>query len=209
MSEILKMYNLQPSPNSMKVRIALAYKKIPHEKVPVDPQDRSEVVKISGQPLTPVIVHGDRVLFDSGAILRYLEANWRDTPRLFSSDYATMREIEKWEAFGRTELLKPVGITFGQLFATEKDPAKSELASRLLNEATARIEERLEKADWLVGNGMTAADVTAAPPVFYGMLPAEAAASSQVAKFFAEHLELGPGRERTRAWALKVMAYDR
>jgi glutathione S-transferase len=209
MSDTLRMYNLQPSPNSMKVRVALGFKKIPYEKIPVDPQDRSEVIKVSRQPLTPVIDHGGHVIFDSGAILRYLEANWRDAPPLFSTSYDRMREIERWEAFARSDLVRPVGITFGQLFAAEKSAAELEKASRLLTEATERIEERLSSAEWLSGDTMSAADVTAAPAVYYGMLPAEAAAQGSVGAFFAENLKLGAGRDRTRAWALRVMAYDR
>ncbi len=40
-------------------------------------------MRISGQHLTPVIEHGEVVLFDSAAILRYLDAAFRETPPLF------------------------------------------------------------------------------------------------------------------------------
>jgi glutathione S-transferase len=193
----------------MKVRIALAYKGIAYEKVPVDAEDRTEVVRVSGQPLTPVLAHGERVVFDSAAILRYLEANFRDTPRLFSTDYATMHEIEDWESFARDELVEPVGIVFGQFFSESPDPAALGRASSLLHARSGRIEERLAKGRWLVGESMTAADVTAAPAVWYGMLPDEAAESSPVARFFAESLRLGDARDRARDWAARVMAYDR
>ena len=53
--------------NNIKVRVALGFKEIPYEFRTIDPADRSEIVRLSGQHLTPVLVHGDRVLFDSAA----------------------------------------------------------------------------------------------------------------------------------------------
>jgi len=209
MPDKITLYDLAPSPNNMKVRIAMNYKGIPFEKIPVPPQDRSEVIRVSGQPLTPVITHGDRVIFDSASILRYLEANFRNTPPLFSTDYATMKEIERWEMYGRTELVRPVHTTFQQCFAEKKDFSETSRASRLLNELTGRVEDQLAKGSWLLGEGMTAADVSTAPLIFYGMLPAAVAESNPIARFFAEHLKLGGGREKTREWVGKTMAYDK
>ncbi|MFN7975028.1 MAG: glutathione S-transferase family protein [Acidobacteriota bacterium] len=208
MSDKLKLYDLAPSPNNMKVHIALNFKELAWERIPVDFQDRTEVVKVSGQPLTPVLVHGDRVVFDSAAILRYLDGNFRNTRPLFASDRDTMKAIEEWEVFGRTEIPKPVSMVFQQAFAEKKDPAVFAQASRLLDELTARIEARLAEGDYLVGNRLTAADVTAAPWVSYGMLPPEAAKLGDIHALFASNLKLGSGRDRTRAWVGRVMAYN-
>lgn len=208
MSEKLKLYDLSPSPNNIKVHIALNLKEIPWERIPVDFQERSEVVKVSGQPLTPVLVHGDRVIYDSAAILRYLDANFRNTRPLFASDRDTMKVIEEWETFARTELPRPVGMVFQQAFAEKKDPSQFPVGSQLLNELTGRIEDRLAKQRWLAADRITAADVTAAPWVYYGMLPAEAAKLSEIHALFASNLKLGAGRDRTRAWVSRVMAYN-
>ncbi len=202
------LHDLAPSPNNVKVRIALGYKGIEYERVPVDPRDRAELVRVSGQPLAPVLLHGDTVLFDSHAILRYLDANAGQGPRLYSADRAAMQAIERWEHYARTDLAAPVGITFDQLFAERRDAEAQERASRLLHLATARIEERLAEGDWLVGDALTAADVCCAPLVYYGMVPRDAFGGSHVVEFFHEHLHLGEGRERTRAWCERVLAFD-
>ena len=193
----------------MKVRIALQYKGIPFTKVPVNPQDRSEVVKVSGQPLTPVLVHGATVVYDSAAILRYLDANFRSTPALFSADYEEMKKIEEWETWGRTAVPEPVGTIFNQFFSPEKDAAKIAEASRKLHDLTAKTEEKLSKDSWLVGDRMTAADVTAAPFIYYGMARPVEGPFKELSEFFVKSLKLGEGRDRTRAWVQKVMAYDR
>lgn len=208
MTDKVTLYSLHGSPNSMKVRIALGYKKIPHERIDVNPQDRSELIRVSGQPLAPVLVHGDRAVFDSAAILRYLDGNFRDTPPLFSAEYDTIKKIEEYEFFARTQLGRPVGMIFGLYFAPEKDPHVAAEASAKANELSSRLEEQLSRSEWLVGDRMTAADVTAAPYVWLGMLPEAAAEDGEVAAFFLRNLHLGEGREKTRAWVSRVIAYD-
>jgi len=205
----IKLYHIPPSPNSMKARIALAFKKLPYEKIPVNPTDRSDVVRLSRQPLTPIMLHGETVVYDSEAILRYLDANFKDTPSLLSENYEEMRSIEQWETFARYELRQPVDIVFREFFATKRDPDAPAQASRMLDEMTGCIEDQLIQSPWLVSDRMTIADVTAAPYVYYGMLPREAVESSPVAKFFAQSLRLGKNREKTRGWVERVMAYDR
>jgi len=209
MAEAIRLYHLGASPNCMKARIALAYKGLAYESIVVDPKDRSEVVKVSGQPLTPVLVHGDRVLFDSSAILRYLDANFRATKPLFSSDYETMVAIERFERLGRNELSEPIGIAFRQLMSGTPVLAELARASALLNEHTGQLEARLREGDWLVGNAMTAADVIVATAVHYGVEPQHDVSGNPMLKFFADNLKLGAGRDKTRAWVRRVMAWDK
>ena len=90
--------------NNMKVRIALKYKDLQYEFRSIDPRHRDEVVELTGQPLTPIMRHGDVLLFDSGAILRYLDANFPAASRLFSGNRKTLVAIEDWETFGRARL---------------------------------------------------------------------------------------------------------
>ena len=205
----VQLYEIPPSPNNIKVRIALNYKGIPFERIPVNPQDRSPVIEASGQPLTPVLVDEGRAIFDSSAILRWIDANWRQGPRLFSEDIDTMVEIEAQERFARNELVGPV-VTVFNLFRSEKeDPERCAEASHELNELTARYEDRLASHDWLVGDSMTAADIVAVPIVNFGMVGEAAAASSPIVDYFRRNLDLGEGRNKTRAWVERVMAYDR
>ena len=209
MGKKIVLYDLEPSPNNIKVRIALNYKGLEFDKIPVDPMDRSGVLEASGQPLTPVMLHGDTVVYDSAAILRYLDTNFRDTPPLFSADYETMQEIESLETMSRSRLSEPIGMIYRQWRSGEPDPAVSVQASAMANDLTADIEARLAEGHWLVGDSMTAADVSAAPLVFYMMVPPEVADSSPPARFFADNLHLGEGRGRTGEWVARVMAYDR
>ena len=120
-----------------------------------------------------------------------------------------MMEAEKLEKWARGPLTEPVGMIFAAAFAPEPDPDVSAKASALVHELTGEIEARLQGSDWLIGDRMSFVDVTAAPFVFYAMLPEAAAGTHPIAKFFFDNLHLGEGRDRTRAWAGRVMAFDR
>jgi len=94
---MLRFWELPPSPNNTKVRMALRFKGIDFETVLVNPRDRSGVLAASGQELTPVIEDRGIVLNDSEAILAYLDANYRDTPRLIPGDRAGRRQADAWK----------------------------------------------------------------------------------------------------------------
>lgn len=181
--------------NNFKVRAALGFKGIEYRFNTIDPADRSELIALSNQPFTPVMTHGDRVMFDSAAIMRYLEANFPDTPRLFSHDYAVMRSIEEWEAFGRVSLHEPLTIMVKQRLAGRSDEAETARAVELFAGATARLEEILTSREWLAHTRMTAADVTCAAVV----------RRVRVMQAF----EVPDDRPATYAWTDRVMAHDR
>jgi glutathione S-transferase len=202
------LYNLQPSPNSKKVRLALGFKGIPYETVQVDPMDRATVVKVSGQPLTPVLTHGSTVIFDSSAILRYLEANVAREPRIFSEDYETMQAIEKWEGYARTELSRPVGALFGQFFAESVDEAVVATANASFNDAARQLQKSLNSDGWLVGKSPTAADISCASWFGLALLSPEQASSHPIYGFFSENLQLDAELQRLRGWYRSIDKYD-
>src|SRR3989304_5478897 len=77
---MIRLYRIPLSTNVEPVALALAHKKLAVESVVIDPADRSEVRRVSGQDLVPVIQDGDRVVFDSMEIVRYLEDRYPQNP---------------------------------------------------------------------------------------------------------------------------------
>ena len=208
MDRALKLYDLAVSPNNIKVRIALAYKKLAYERIAVDPAKRAEIVAVSGQPLAPVLLHGDTVVYDSYAITRYLDANFPGTPRLYSADRDTMKAIETWELFTRTEAGPAISMIFGQYFGAAVDVDKVRRANEMANRAASRVEETLAKGEWLVGSAPTAADFAAGTMLYCGAVPEGATAGNPVAAFFRKHLKLD-NAPKTIAWIGRVMEWDR
>ncbi len=182
--------------NNIKVRVALGYKRIPYEFRAVDPSDRTEIVRISGQHLTPVMVHDDRVLFDSAAILRYLEANFPDTPRLFGTSHREQWAIEEFELFARAILAGPMmEIVHRRVAGGTIDNVMQQRCSMDFARSAKRLAEALGDREWLVGQRMSAADVTAAA-VMYRV---------RCAGIF----ELPPAVDQIDGWVDRVMAFDR
>ena len=162
MSNELVVHGFETS-NNMKVRVALGYKGIPYVFRTIDPGDREEIVRISGQYLTPVLVHGERVLCDSAAILRYLECNFPDTPKLFGESLAEQWEIEDWELFARTTLAGPMlEIVHNRVLGNTVDDAMTDRCTQSYGAAVNTLADRMTDREWLVGKSLSAADITAA-----------------------------------------------
>ena len=182
--------------NNIKVRVALGYKDIPYTFHAIDPSDRSEILRLSGQILTPVLVHGDRVLFDSAAIIRYLEANFRGRPALFGAGMAEQWAIEEMELFARHTLAMPMmEVVHHRKGGGTVDEAMQLRCTAAFADAVGVLAGRLAGRMWLVGEAMTAADVTAAP-VLYRV--------RQTSVF-----PMPSAAERIREWENRVLSFDR
>jgi glutathione S-transferase len=195
MTDSITIHGFETS-NNMKVRIALGFKEIPYEFRTIDPADRSEIVRLSGQHLTPVMEHGDRVLFDSAAILRYLDANFRDTSPLFGTSRDEQWAIEDVELFARTTLAAPMmEVVHHRVSGGTVDDAMQSRCAEQFAAAARTLIDSLTGREWLVGDGMTAADVTAAAVIH----------RIRRAKLF----ELPPGAGAIEGWVERVMSFDR
>jgi len=206
----LTLYQLPPSPNNIKVRVAFGIKGIDAEFVDFGfNADRSQVVEVSGQPLTPTIKHNDVVLFGSGAILRYLDANFREGPQLFSATQEGMREIEEWEVWANNTFSGAMIPVARQLFSGQDDPTATEAANALLRELAPRIEAALESKPFLTGEAPNAADVTLYPWVSYTAIDKDSVPAESPAAFFAARIQLPAEFSKTRAWLGRMAAFDR
>ena len=163
---------------------------------------------LSRQPRLPVLQHGETVIFDSGSILRYLEANFPNTPRIFRDDFQEHGEIEQWELFTRNQIGEPIGSLFNQAFSPEPDSAVIATANQMLNERTGVLEDKLSTGEFLVGEHLTAADIACASPLYLADMSDKNADRHAIAAFFHKNLTLGDGREKTRAWIRRIFAYD-
>jgi glutathione S-transferase len=191
----VEIYGFETS-NNLKVRVALGYKGIPYEFHRIDPTDRGEIIRRSGQFLTPIMVHGDTVLFDSAAILRYLDANFPAAPKLYGRDRDEQWAIEDWERFGRSDLAAGMmKVVHSRAAGGGDGPELRAEAAKLYESAVDEVAARMRGRRWLVGDALSAADVTCAAVMFRigqsGVLPQPEAVSELT------------------GWVERVMAHDR
>jgi glutathione S-transferase len=201
----LTLYSLPPSPYNIKVRLALKLKKIDFKMIEVGFDDRDQVIQQSGQPLTPVLVDGERTVYDSFGIMRYLDANWPE-PRLYNKCKDRQREIQLWERYGY-EFGNVLGLVLTQAISGEIDDAASAQAQALLDELPQKLEDALAEQDYLMGEKPNAADLSLAPFLKY-VLAQPLDCPEGPLRFVAERLNLDAKYPRTWAWAERVLAID-
>ena len=132
------------------------------EWVDVDPEDRSEVVRVSGQELVPVLVEGERVLTDSPVILEYLEERFPERP-LYPTDPARRAELRTFIDWFNRVWKRPPNLLVAEELKAEPDPDRiAELAQQIAG-ALPLFEDLLAGRDYLFGDELSAADVIAFP----------------------------------------------
>ncbi|SHH25305.1 glutathione S-transferase family protein [Cognatishimia maritima] len=170
--EVLQLYSY-PTPNGVKISIALEELGIPYEAHLVTLADSdvksAEFLSLNPNNKIPAIIDPNGpdgaplALFESGAILLYLAEK---TGKLIGETAADKAHVTQWLMFQ----MGGVGPMFGQLgffvkFAgTEiEDPRPRE---RYINEAKrilAVIEKQLDGQDWIAGLFFSIADIAIAP----------------------------------------------
>jgi len=203
----MRLYRIPFSTNVERVALALAHKGIDVEWVEVDPDDRSEVARVSGQELVPVLVDGDRVVADSTAILEHLEERFPEHP-LYPGDPARRIELKLFvDWFNRVWKKAP-----NLIVDEESKPAPKREAIAALGQAIAGslplFEDLLAGRDYLFGDELTAADVVAFPFLKYALFW-EAGDPDRFHEVLRDALRLDGCFPRLEAWIHRIDALPR
>ena len=201
----LRIWRIPFSTNVERVALALGHKGIAVEWIDVDPADRSEVERVSGQPLVPVLDDGGTIISDSPAILEHLERRFPDPP-LYPRDpprRAEARILVDW--FNRV-WKRPPNLIAAELEKPEPDRAEIERLGARMGEALDLFEDLLDGRDYLLGE-FGIADCVAFPFLKYarGLPPGDDELFHQV---LIEHQPL-EGHPRVTAWLERVDAHPR
>jgi glutathione S-transferase len=187
------------STNVERVALAAGHKGIEIDWIDVDPDDRSPVEALSGQPLVPVLVAGDEVVSDSPRILDWLEDRFPEPP-LLPHDPAARAEVRIFvEWFNRVWKTWPNGINDGV-----GDPAEHAAEMR---RAVELFEALRQRRDFLFGE-FGLADVTAFPFLKYASLGLSAADDDPFHAVLVEHMPLRPDSP-LHAWVARIDARPR
>ena len=203
----LRLYRIPFSTNVERVALALAHKGIEVEYVEIDPDDRAEVVRVSGQELVPVLVDGDRVVADSQAILEHLEERFPEQP-LYPADAARRAELRLFVDWFNQLWKRPPNLIVVEEEKPEPDRARiAELASRITG-ALPVFEDLLAGRDYLFGDELTAADVTAFPFLKYALLWTDGD-SDRFHEILRDAMRLDGRFPRLEAWIHRIDALPR
>lgn len=196
---VLSCYRVPFSTNVERVALAAGHKGVEIDWIDVDPDDRSRVVEASGQPLVPVLVAGEEVVFDSPRILDWLEERFPEPPLLprEPARAAEVRVFADW--FNRVWKTFPNGISDGVGDAAEH--------SAEMRRAVKIFEALLRERDYLFGE-FGLADVTAFPFLRYastGLAPDDTDPFHAV---LVEHMQLRADSP-LHGWVARVDARPR
>lgn len=168
----IKLYCFGESGNAYKAALALELSGLKWEPVYVDffgGEARSEdyLTNVNEMGEVPVLVDGDVKLTQSGVIQQYIT----DKTGMFggSSD-AERYEILRWVLFDNHKLSSQNGVTrFLMNFLPEdKRPAQAiGFLQGRLQAAYKVLNTHLEGRDWIVGDGLTNADISCCGYLFY------------------------------------------
>jgi len=158
------LYNSQVSGNCYKVRLLLAHLGIEYERREVDVADRSNRPELLGglNPAlrVPTIVLDDgRSLGESGAILWF----FGDGTRFVPADQYERAQVLQWMFFEQYDHEPAIAVV--RFWLRYSGRAREEFADRLDERLAAghraldAMERHLDGRAWLVGDGMTLADI--------------------------------------------------
>lgn len=205
-----RLLEFHRSPNSVKVRIALEFKELAYETQEMFSADREPIVMAGGWPLVPILLDDGIAMRDSAAILHYLEANYRDAPSLTPDSRDDILVAETLLANVLPQIARAQWSVQGEISKSheERDAGRIAGARGALIEALERLEHRLSRSAWIVGESMSMYDVILACTLIPAVPPPKFVAESAIYRFFDEHFRIEGERPRTIEWVRRVLAYD-
>jgi glutathione S-transferase len=159
------LYNSPVSGNCYKVRLLLAHLGIPYEKRDLSVVDRSNRGDVLGD-LNPslrvptLVLDDGRPLGESNAILWY----FGDGTRFVPDDEYERAQILQWMFFEQYEVEPALAVVrFWISYSGTPEKLAADRRDDLMgsgNRALAALDRHLDGREWLVGDGMTIADIS-------------------------------------------------
>lgn len=162
----MKLYDVELSGNSYRVRLLLSLLGVKHELVTVDlmkgEQREPWFLKLNPRGQVPTLDDDGTVVWDSMAILAYLARKYGGE-RWFTIDATEMAEVMQWLAVMENETL--YGLGKARLICKFKFPGSLEDAQLLGRKGLDVLEQRLAANQWLALDRPTIADIGCFPYV--------------------------------------------
>ena len=195
----MRIYRIPFSTNVERVSLAVGHKGLEVEWIDVDPDDRSPVEAVSGQRLVPVLVAEDgEVVYDSPAILEWIEARHPDPP-LLPRDPARRAEVRIFaDWFNRVWKRAPNEIA---------DHGATDALAAEMRGAIELFEALLAGREYLFGE-FGLADVVAFPFLKYASLGLPPADDELFHRVLVEYQPLRDDSP-LHAWVRRVDAHPR
>ncbi|MCP3100944.1 glutathione binding-like protein [Myxococcus sp. K15C18031901] len=168
----MKLYGNSYSTCTLRALLALAEKGLEAELIPVDlakgeqrlPQHRA----VHPFAKIPVLIDGDFRLYESGAIIRYVDGLPSSAPSLIPADAKTRAVMDQWVSVEPSYLQPHIfeirkQLFLNPMFGGKTDPAEVEKARESVAYVLDVLERALEGKHYLAGDTFTLADLVYVP----------------------------------------------
>jgi glutathione S-transferase len=160
MTATLKLISHKLCPYVQRAVIALTEKGVGFERIDIDLASKPDwFLAISPLGKTPVLLVGDKAIFESAVILEYLEET--QPKPLHPADALMRAEHRAWIEFGSTVLNDIAG------FYAAPDEATFKVKTSQLERRLARLEERAAASPWFEGESFSLVDAVFGPVFRY------------------------------------------
>jgi glutathione S-transferase len=210
----IELYWGSGSPFAWRVMLTLEVKKLPYESELLEfsrgDNKAVEYLRLNPRGKVPTLKDGDFVLYESLAIMAYLDRKYPDPP-LFGRTpeetgwiWRTLAECESYLVPAGDKVVRP--MFFGKGLENVEE---IEQAAQTVRRELKAFDERLVRASWLVGEEISAADIGVFPLV---QLLLRAASKEAARSFDLGWSPLAQGFPNLAAWVQRIEAlpnYDR
>ena len=166
----IDFYHSSRSAWCWRVQLALEYKRLDYAAHLVDLATQEHksphMLRLTPRGRVPVLKDGEYVVFESVAILYYLDRKYPDPPLFGSSAEeggVILRVIEEFQEYIEPHLRAIVGAVDSGTLAGQRDQVTEHMI-RVASEART-IEGRLSKSEWIVGDAFSAVDMVIFPGI--------------------------------------------
>jgi glutathione S-transferase len=134
-----------------------------------DAQANAELAAAWPMRKFPVLVEGERVVFEASCVIEYLEVHHPGPVTLIPADPDAAIEVRMLDRFFDNYISTPVQRVVGNRLRPEanRDPYGVDEAHAMFETAYAWLEPRMATREWATGDAFTMADCAAAPFLFY------------------------------------------
>ncbi|HVC36943.1 MAG TPA: glutathione S-transferase family protein [Gammaproteobacteria bacterium] len=166
----IEIYWGSGSPFAWRVLLALEIKQLPYQSRLIEFSKKGhktpEFLKMNPRGKVPTLTDGDYVVYESIAILQYLDRKYPQIP-LFGTTPEQAGAINQDICEVLAYIEKPIGQITRPLFSGEVAGKETQIreAAEALHQEFDQYEARLKHSQWLRGDRISASDITLYPSV--------------------------------------------
>ncbi|MCB0327112.1 MAG: glutathione S-transferase family protein [Bdellovibrionales bacterium] len=154
--EKLILHSYRRCPFAMRVRMVLHEKGLDFETLEENLRNFSEELKkMHPEAKVPVLIHGDKVLYESAIITEYLDETF-PTPALMPENSWLRFQVRLWTYWCNQHFKAHVDhYKYGESRSQSQDVL---MAPERLTQDLSKLEQNLQHHPWLIGDEITLAD---------------------------------------------------